>query len=265
MKIYANEINMNYELNGEGTCLVLIHGFSDNLTMWYNQVPEFSKFYKVLTYDVRGHGKTETPEGEFSMGVFADDLHALLKALNIEKACVLGYSMGGRIGLEFALKCSEMAVGLILANSGIRGPDVPVTEEQMRLIQDLMDLFQSGDIDAIADAMAEQAFSPGLRDRQPEVVKKYREVKLLNAPKHYVSIMQAMMPAMEAPPDLAQLKCPVLIIAGEHDGFMTMDVMKWTEKAIGDSVLKIFPTGHASAIEAPYAFNQAVLDFMKRL
>ena len=69
MKINANGINMNYELSGEGKCLVLIHGFTDNLTMWYNQVSDFSKQYRVLTYDVRGHCQTETPKGELSHGV----------------------------------------------------------------------------------------------------------------------------------------------------------------------------------------------------
>ena len=67
MKIKANGIVMNYELAGEGPCLVLIHGAGDNLKMWYNQVPIFSQHYQVLTYDVRGFGQTQGPEGEYSV------------------------------------------------------------------------------------------------------------------------------------------------------------------------------------------------------
>ncbi len=236
MKIHANGINMSYELTGEGKCLVLIHGFSDNRTMWYNQVPEFSKQYQVLTYDVRGHGQTETPGGEFSMGLFADDLEALLRVLNIERACVLGYSMGGRIGLEFALKYPEKITGLVFANSGIMGSDVQITEEEMKEMMErreqMMALFKTGDIEVIADAMAERSLSPDLKDTRPEVFLKYKEVKLQNDPRHYLSIMEGMMAAMATPPDLSQLKCPVLIIAGEHDGFMTLDIVKSMENAI---------------------------------
>ena len=89
MKIQTGSIKTNYELSGDGACLVMIHGFSDNLSMWYNQVPELSSQYKVLTYDVRGHGLTETPGNEFSLEDLGVDLYALLKAQSIEKACVL--------------------------------------------------------------------------------------------------------------------------------------------------------------------------------
>ena len=157
MKIYANEFNMNYELTGEGTCLVLIPGFTDNLTIWYKQVPEFSKHYQVLTYDFRGHGQTETPDGEFSMELFADDLYALLKTLNIENACVLGYSMGGRIALEFALKYPEITSGLVMANMGVAGKELKMSEEQAELtgkhFRMVTRLCETGDIEALADEL----------------------------------------------------------------------------------------------------------------
>ena len=117
MKAKVNDIMINYELIGEGPCVVLIHGFGDNLNMWYNQIPEFSKYYKVLTYDVRGFGQTQKGKRSYSMDTFAEDLYGLLTVLKITSVCVLGFSMGGRIGLEFALQHPEMTAGLILANS----------------------------------------------------------------------------------------------------------------------------------------------------
>lgn len=269
MKIKANGIEVNYELSGQGPCLVLIHGFSDNLTMWYNQVSVFTEKYQVLTYDVRGHGKTETPKGDFSMDLFAADLHALMGELDIDKACVLGYSMGGRIGLQFALKYPENITGLVFANSGVPGPDIQPTPEQitemMERRQQMMDMIETGDIEAIADTMAEGSLSPGFRDKEPAVFQKYKDVKLQNDPGPYLPIMQAMTAAMANPPDLSQLKCPALIIAGEHDGFMATGVADSMEKAISDATVTMLPTGHAAAVEAPDDFNRAVLDFMKRL
>ena len=269
MKKEVNGIKINSELTGQGDCLALIHGFSDNLTMWYNQVAEFSKSYQVLTYDVRGHGETEVLDDKYSMDLFADDLKGLLEVLEIPKACILGYSMGGRIGLTFAMKYTEKTTGLIFANSGVMGPDIQPTPEQLQEMmqrrQQMLDLIETGDIEAIADMMAERSLSPGFREKDPEVFQKYREVKRKNSPSAYKKIMEGMMAAMANPPDLSQLQCPALIIAGEYDGFMATDVAYSMEKAIKNSSLSIFPTGHASAIEVPEEFNKAVLDFLKKI
>src|SRR4030042_4819180 len=131
MRIVANGISGNYEVAGSGKGLVLIHGMGDNLGAWYNQVPVFSQRYQVLTYDVRGHGQTEAPEGEYSTDVWMEDLHGLLEALKIKQAFVLGYSMGGMIALNHALRYPEMVEALIMANSGGARPPA-MSEEAMR-------------------------------------------------------------------------------------------------------------------------------------
>ncbi len=269
MKIQADRTEISYELAGEGECTVLIHGFSDNLTMWYNQIPELAKKYKVLAYDVRGHGQTESQDNRFSMDLFADDLYELLKALNINKACVLGYSMGGRIGVTFALNHPDMTTGLVFANSGIPGPDLQLSPQEIAEMEErrgqMLSLLETADIEVISDVMAEFSLSPGFRGREPEIFQKYKNVKLKNDPRHYAPIMQEIAKTIENPPDLTQLKCPALIIAGEQDGFMSLDVAKSMELAIPNVRIKIFPTGHASAIEMPEAFNQAVLEFLDKL
>ena len=269
MRVKANGIEMEAELQGQGPVLVLIHGFSDNLTMWYNQVPVFSKTNRVLVYNVRGHGGTETSEIEIGMDLLSEDLRALLDALEIEKACVLGYSMGGRIGLGFALKYPGRTAGLILANSGIMGPDIQPSPEEAKAMmarrQEMLDMIEMGNIEAIASGMAERSLSPGFRERNPEVFKRYEQVKMKNSPLAYKAMMEGMAKATAEPPDLSQLKCPVLIIAGEHDGFMAIDVARSMGKRIKDATVAVFPTGHAAAIEAPEEFNRAVLDFLKTI
>jgi len=269
MKINSNGIDIHYELSGQGNCLVLIHGFSDNLTMWYNQIPVLSKKYQVLSYDVRGHGQTETPEGRYSMELFAEDLYALLNNLHINNACVLGYSMGGRIGLTFAMAHPDITTGLVFANSGIMGPDIQISPEDLKQMEEqraqMMGILESGDIETISEVMAAFSLSPGFKEKEPKIFQAYKSVKMKNDPRHYPPIMQAMMASMETPPDLSKLTCPALIIAGEHDGFMSLEVAKSMEAAIPNATVSIFPTGHASAIETPTAFNQAVLDFMETL
>jgi len=148
-------------------------------------------------------------------------------------------------------------------------PDIQPSPEQiaemMERREQMMDLIETDDIEAIADAMAERSLSPGFKDKEPATFQRYKEVKLQNNPKPYLPIMQAMTEAMANPPDLTQLRCPALIIAGEHDSFMAVDVASSMEKAIKDATVKILPTGHAAAIEAPEEFNKAVLGFMNSL
>ncbi len=262
MKTRANGIEMNYELSGEGSCLVLIHGYTDNLNLWYNQVPALSEHYRMLTYDVRGFGKTEVREATYSMGLFAEDLRALLEALDIKSACVLGYSMGGRIALEFALTHPEMTAGLILANSGIGETPNPEMQDRRKM---MVEVLQQGDIEVIAELMTEASFSPGLKERNPSAYEKYKAIKMQNDPSEYLAVMQAIVAAIDSPADFGSLTCPTLIIAGDRDGFMDVSVGEAMREAIPDAEMEVLPTGHAAAIEEPEAFNRIVLRFLDRL
>lgn len=269
MRIEANGIFMNYEVAGSGKWLLLIHGMGDNLGAWYNQVPVFSQRYRVLTYDVRGHGQTEAPEGEYSTDVWAQDLHGLLGALEIERAYVLGYSMGGMVAVNLALQHPEMVEALILANSGgARRPTM--SEEQMRQMAEQrrmrMERVEREGLAATMDESTAMMFSPGFPERNKEAFERYKAVRLKNDPQSYLRMMRSMGTMFGgAPPDLSKIQCPTLIIGGEHDGLMGAEGAKATQQAIAGSQLKIMPTGHASAIEQPEEFNKAVMDFLAGL
>jgi 3-oxoadipate enol-lactonase len=259
MKIKANGIEMNYELSGKGKTLVLIHGFTDNLNMWYNQVPEFSKNCQILTYDVRGFGQTEKVPGPYSMEMFAEDLHELLQALGIPSACLLGYSMGGRIALEFCMKYPQEATGLVMANSVVGAPITPDREERTKM---MIEMIQSGNNELISEIMTVNSFSPGFKEKAPEVFNQYKAVKLQNDPLGYLPVMMAMGAAGQVPVDLNRVKCPVLMLAGTSDIFMPLNVAEEMHNKMPGSTLKTFPTGHIAAIEAPRDFNETVLDFL---
>jgi len=272
MRISANGTDMNYELAGEGECLTLIHGFTDNLNMWFGQTPQFSKTCKVLTYDVRGFGLTERQESRaevagddavpYSIGLFADDLRELLRALDIESVCVLGYSMGGRIALEFALRYPEMTRGVIFSNSGIGAPVAPDMVERRKMMEGVLEM---ADINMIAEIMTAASFSPDFGQTNPEAYQKYKDIKLQNDPADYLSVMRMLVGAVDSLPDLARLACPALIIAGERDGLMEPEAVEHMKTAIKGADVVMLPTGHASAIEMPEEYNRAVLDFIARL
>jgi len=258
VKARANGIIMNYELVGQGECLTLIHGAGDNLHMWYEQVPVLSQRFRVLTYDVRGFGETELPESEVGFGVLAEDLYQLLRALGIDSAFVLGYSMGGRIGLQLALDHPDVVRALILANSAAgAAPPAPEAAERRN---NLIALLERGDREAVAEQMTVASFSPGLKERDPARFQRYKDVKLQNDPQQFARVWGAL--ATAPPPDIGRLSCPVLIIAGERDSFMTLEAARATHAAIPNSRLELLPTGHAAAIEAPADFNRIVGEFL---
>jgi 3-oxoadipate enol-lactonase len=196
------------------------------------------------------------------MGLLADDLYELLKVLEIRSACVLGYSMGGVIALNLAIKHSEVTMGLIFANSAVGGRFSAQMKERRKM---MIDMLQQGDIEVIAEMMTVGAFSPTFKERNPAEFNRYKKIKMQNDPSPYVAIMQAMGAEAVGVPELRKVKCPVLIIAGTNDSFTPLDVAESMKNSIKDAVSKVLPTGHAAAIEAPKEFNQAVLDFMKKL
>jgi 3-oxoadipate enol-lactonase len=262
MKVKANEISINCEIKGKGDNLVLIHGAGDNLNMWYHQVPVFSKRYRVITYDVRGSGKSASPEGEYSISLFARDAYELMKALKVSQAYFLGYSMGGRIALQLALDHPEMVKALILANSSVGlTPPTPEAIERRKMI---IGLLEKKDMKSFAEMMTVAAFSPDFKTRNPAEFDRYMKVKMQNKPEGITRLMGALA-TPSPPPDLSKIKCPVLIIVGEHDSYMSVEQGKLAQQAIAGSELVILPTGHAAAIEAPDKFNAAVLDFLSRV
>ncbi len=262
MKIKANGIQVNYRLRGKGRYFTLIHGAGDNLNAWYNQVPVFSRRYRVLTYDVRGHGKTELPEGELTTELWVADLYALLKALNISETILLGHSMGGAIALAFTLAHPEMVEALILSNSGGAARR---SEEEMRQMaarrQTQMEAIKKEGMEAEFRDRVGRVFSPGFAEKNPEIAARYRKIMLQNNPKGYLRVMERM-GRPTTPPDLSKIACPTLIIAGERDSFSSPAAAKATQDAIRGSQLKAFPTGHATALEQPKEYNETVLGFL---
>lgn len=266
MKIQANGISMNYEITGSGKWLTLVHGAGDNQEAWWNQVPAFSRNYKVLAYDVRGYGQTETPSGEYSTDILIEDLYQLLKALGINETYLLGYSMGGRVVVGLTLGHPEMVKALIIANSGFAPMQRSEEEMQqmMKLREQRMKVVEEQGLEPIMDETTAMVFSAGWPEKNPKVVEQYKQIRLKNDPKSYLVAMRAMVWGAQ-PPDVSGIKCPTLIIGGESDGLMGAEGAKATHELIPGSRLVVMPTGHASSIERPEEFNSAVLSFLVSL
>jgi 3-oxoadipate enol-lactonase len=261
IKIKANQILINYELTGTGKCLTMLHGLGDNLNVWYNQVPVFSKYYQVITYDARGHGQTELPEGEINPNALTEDLFSLLKALNINETFLLGHSMGARVAHQFTSAHQNMVKALILCD-GVGGG--PPKED----ILNTLNIAKTEGIEGVIKARIDRTFSPGFIEKNQEAVEQYKAVLQQMNLEGLIRFMQPMtQPRVKvnksAAPEI--INCPTLIIVGEYDHACGPSAGKDAQNKIQGSQLRIFPTGHAPALERSDEFNRTVLDFLSEV
>jgi pimeloyl-ACP methyl ester carboxylesterase len=264
MRIKANGISMYYELSGSGKCLTLIHGGGgSNTSVWYNQVPAFSKHYQVLTYDFRGHGQTELRDGPISTEIWVEDLYALLNALNIKETVLLGHSLGGMIALSFVLTHPDMTRALILSNGGQKPG--PRSEERMRQtqvdIQNRIESLQREGLKGEVERSFPNFFAPGFAEKNAETAERFKSLFLKTNLDGYIRTLRAFGMYNESR-DGRKITCPTLIIAGEHDPYVGPEAGKAMQEAIPGSRLKILHTGHIPQVENPQEYNETVLGFL---
>lgn len=104
MKTKINDIELYYDLHGEGEPIIFSHGWLEECSMWGSQVESFAKNYAVILYDHRGHGRSDKPRGNYSLQVLSNDLYSLMQKLKLENAALVGFSLGGMAALIFALE-----------------------------------------------------------------------------------------------------------------------------------------------------------------
>lgn len=119
-KLTSNGIQIHYQQKGSGPDVILLHGITANLAMWYTKVlPELTKNYRVTSYDLRGHGLSEVPQSGYDSLTMANDLLGVMDGLGIEKARFVGHSFGGAIAMHLALLHPERVEGIVLLDSGL--------------------------------------------------------------------------------------------------------------------------------------------------
>jgi len=259
MRIKVNGISINYEITGSGKTLVLTHGLGVNTETWKTIVPLLSRHYQVLTWDVRGHGQSDKPDGNCPAKLFASDLAALLRALDIDGAYVLGHSMGGVIALRFALDFGDICNALIVSSSSAE-----VNPQATKLWQDMATTILEKGLEAIPFDPT-RLFSKGFIERNPEAVDEFARNRLVNDPSCYARAALAVS-KFNYNEELSKIHCPTLIIVGNQDLTAPPGGSVRMNRLISGSKLIIFKDcGHVSYIEQPEVYSKAVLDFLNEL
>ncbi len=255
----VNGTRLSYELKGKGPAIVLIHGGLADSRMWDDQFEEFARHYQVLRYDLRGFGKSAPKLATFS---HIDDLYALLKYLHIEKASLVGVSLGGMIAADFTLEHPEMVSALVLTSSGLRGYQGPVNEQSVAAYRAAK---EQGLEKAIELWLSHPFFASGRNN--PAYERKTRAMLVDNFQSWGPDSVKIpwQWPATSTIARLPAIKAPTLIIVGDQDASTIQavaDILK--DKIPGARKLVMTNVSHHLNMEKPKQYNRSVLDFLQR-
>jgi pimeloyl-ACP methyl ester carboxylesterase len=264
--VLANGIRQAYEVHGtRGPWVTLVHGSADNQAAWRFQLADLSKRYRVLTYDLRGHGETETPDAPVSQATFVEDLRGLLDALKIRQTGLVGYSMGGGIARDFAATYPERVWALVLSNGGrLEAPADPSREaETRRMREQRIEGIRKGGMNTVFEGWITSIYTPEFVAAMPETIEWHRALVKRNDPEKYIRILEgAMAPAQV---DLKRITMPTLIIVGAGDEYTGPQQGKELAEALTGTKAKVvvFASRHGSPFDRPNRYNRLLLDLFE--
>ena len=273
-KVRVDDVNLYYEIYGQGDPLVLIAGTGISCAPWRPfQVPEFSKHYQLLIYDHRGLGRSDKPDMPYSTRLFARDCAGLMEALGIRKAHIMGHSMGGRVAQWVALDYPEKVRGLVLSGSG-SGKYRDELEDYPRgvPIESCIELIEKG-----YEKYQHDHWGPGfmftdefVRER-PEVVKKFQDLIVEEVPplKCYLRHVIARQ-CHETTELIHAITAPTLVIVGSKDtreggtGNHVASSQALAEKIPNAELVIVEGGKHGYLREMPEKGHPPILNFLRQ-
>jgi 3-oxoadipate enol-lactonase len=261
----VNGTRLYYEVVGDGHPLVLLHSGLTNSQMWEAQWETFAQHYRVIRYDFRGFGWSRMPPGPFS---HREDLYQLLRFLGVERAYLVGASMGGQVAIDFVLEHAEMVAALIPIGAGVSG-DTPSAFLQERW-REIDAVAEGGDIaQAIELELRLWVDGPGRSAEQvePTMREQVRQMNVHNftrAPEQKLGQPQSLEPP--ALSRLGEIDVPTLVLVGDQDVPDTLASADLLARGIPGAQKVVIPgVAHLPSMEQPEQLNWLVLEFLGNL
>jgi 3-oxoadipate enol-lactonase len=248
-------LRFNHRFDGEsGPVLILGNSLGTNLSMWDAQVPAFSKRFRVLRYDQRGHGATELAKEPFGFDRLGRDVVALMDGLNIPKATYCGLSMGGMTGMWLGANAPERFEKLLLCNTS---PHMPPPE----LWNQRIETATTKGMGVLVESVLARWFTAPFLQRSPELVEPVRQGLLKTAGAGYAACCAAIRD-MDHRQMVARIPLPTLVISGAQDPATPPAAGQYLAQRISGARYLELDAAHLSNIEQTAAFNEAVLQFI---
>lgn len=242
--------------------IILIHGLSLDHTMWNPQIDALKDKFRVIAYDVRGHGQSMVGDGQYTNKMFANDLIDLMDYLEIKQAVLCGLSLGGGIALRAYEMYPHRIKALVLCDA--RGESD--TNETKYWREDSIDLIKNNGLETFANELADIIFAPETFNTHPEVVEFIKNLIISNSPTAICGTLLALAARTDMTHVLPKIKVPTLIMVGEKDNMTPLRASQIINKGIINSKLKIISkAGHISNLENIEEFNHNLLKFLEKI
>lgn len=263
LSIQANGIVINYDDSGIGEIpIVFIHGFPFDKSMWEPQLNYFKLNFRVISYDIRGYGKTTSDERDPDMNLFADDLIAFLDALHIDKAIVCGLSMGGYILLNALDRYPEKIFAVILSDTQCIGDSAETKEKRTKSIASI----EERGLTEFASAFVKNVFFKDSYEENLKIIDKIKSVILSTSSQTVTGTLKALAERKDMCFSLREILVPALILVGEEDTITPLTESQRMKDNIPGSKLFIIPkAGHMSNLDQPELFNEYLNNFLSEI
>ena len=253
----VHDVRLFYRLEGKtgAPVIALSHSIGADHGMWAQQAADLLPRFQVLRYDIRGHGASDAPSGDYSIELLGRDVLALTQALAIPKFAFCGLSLGGSIGQWLAINAPDRLTALVLANTSPRIGTQTTWETRMQMVRE-------GGMAAILDIAMQRYFLPQTLSDGEAFVDSMKSVFLATSPAGYLGCCAALRDA-DFRAALPQIRVPTLVIGGDRD-----IAVPWQSDAeilareIPGARAALLPAAHLSNLERPRSFSAALLDFL---
>jgi 3-oxoadipate enol-lactonase len=254
--IDADGCPIHVEVEGPATApvLMLSNSLGTDLHMWDDQVPAFTRHFRLVRFDRRGQGKSGVPQGPYSMERLGRDALAVMNGLGLEKVNWCGLSMGGMVGQWLGANAPERIDRLILSNTGCYYPDKTLWNERMEAVR-------AGGIAAVAERVLGGWFTAEFRARAPQTIARMKAMMLASPIEGYLGCCAAVRD-MDHRDILAKITAPTLVIAGRHDPATNMQVAEFIRSRIPGASLTVLDAAHISNVEQPHEYADTMLGFL---
>ena len=259
----VNSVNLAVVDRGRGLPVLLVHGFPLSHAMWNRQIEALSPQYRVIAPDLRGFGQSGVTPGTVTMEQFADDLAALLEAMEVgEPVVYAGLSMGGYIAWQFWRRHPGRLRALILCDTRAAA-DTPEAKANRATTAERV-LAEGPTV--VVESMMPRLLAPATLESRPDVVEALRGIMMANDPRGIAAASRGMGQRPDMTAELGRIRCPVLALVGALDVISPPAEMRSMVQAMPDARLVEIPgAGHMSPIERPAETSAAMLEFLRSL
>lgn len=259
MQVQVNGIKLGVEKLGQGTPVVLIHGFPLTRAMWRPQMDALRDRFTFIAPDLRGFGESAGPTDDITMDTYAEDVIGLLDALEVERVALVGCSMGGYVAFRVMARAAPRIRALVMADSRA-GPDSAEARERRYAA---VRRIQTEGPEGFVNDFTSQLVGPTTKARRPAVVDEVRRIIGTPPPSSLAAALNALAARPDSRPLLPSISAPTLAIVGEEDTLTPPDAAREIATGVPAGRVVIIPqAGHLSNLEAPDAFNEALLGFL---